>query len=319
MMKRDLNLTFVRFAWLNLLFNLFVIVWGGFVGASGSGDGCGTSWPLCQQLVTVETRSWETFVEFFHRMTSGLALIFVVILAIWAFRKFQKGHPGRRYSAYAVAFMFIESLLGAALVIFRWVDTNLSVARAIVQPIHLTNTFLLMAAIALTAWYASRKTIPKLTFHRLESLFIIFALIGLVVVSSFGTIASLASTIFPSESFFEGVQQDFARQVHFLIRLRIWHPLLATAVGLFIVHLGDTFKARFPNSTQIKRLVHALWVLYGLQYVLGSFNAVLLAPIGLQMVHLTMAHLIWLNLIFLAVELYASSPVKAQEVVTAST
>ena len=38
---------FARFAWIVLAYNLAVILWGAYVRASFSGDGCGAHWPTC--------------------------------------------------------------------------------------------------------------------------------------------------------------------------------------------------------------------------------------------------------------------------------
>ena len=42
-------------AWATLLFTLLVVIWGGYVSASGAGDGCGDSWPLCGELLEPST------------------------------------------------------------------------------------------------------------------------------------------------------------------------------------------------------------------------------------------------------------------------
>src|SRR5437660_1104559 len=36
-----------RFAWAALCWNVAVVLWGGYVRASGSGAGCGNRWPFC--------------------------------------------------------------------------------------------------------------------------------------------------------------------------------------------------------------------------------------------------------------------------------
>lgn len=289
-----------RLAWLIVGLNLFVIVWGGFVSASGSGDGCGASWPLCQQLAAAETRSWETFVEFFHRITSGLALIGIFYMAWRIFRHYPKGHIVRLGATYSAVFIVTESLLGAALVIFKWVDTNESLARAFVQPIHLVNTFLLMASLGLTAWWASGNQPPHWSHNRKLLLALAGGLLGVVVLSSFGTIASLASTIFPSESFFEGVQKDFARNVHYLIRLRIWHPIIAVLIGGYLLYLGRLLERWCPDA-RVTALHNFIFIVFLVQFALGAMNAILLTPVWLQLVHLLGAHLLWLGMILLNV------------------
>jgi heme A synthase len=280
------KLFFGRMALTTLLLNYFVIIWGGFVSASGSGDGCGASWPTCPDLATPSS---ATFVEFFHRATSGLALLFVIALVILARRHFSPTQLARRAAIWSGVFIVTESLLGAGLVLFRWVDTNESVARAIVQPIHLINTFLLMGALLLTVLGSRGETLPRHLSRRLLPV-----LIGLVVVSSFGTFASLASTLFPSETFLAGVQKDFTRNAHYLIQLRIWHPILATLLGGYLFWLTRQFDHA--------ELAFGILLLYMLQFALGGLNAMLLTPIWLQMVHLGMAHLLWLGVITLTVQ-----------------
>ncbi|MCO5187577.1 MAG: COX15/CtaA family protein [Anaerolineae bacterium] len=282
---------FARYAWAVLIFNLFVIIWGGFVSASGSGDGCGTDWPYCGNLAATEIET-STLVEFFHRGTSGLALLSVILMLILALRRYPKGHRVRKGAAWAMFFMVTESLLGAGLVIFQWVDTNESLARAFVQPLHLINTFLLTGSIALTAWWASGYPPVKWRTNRLLTTKMGLFLLGLMVLSVFGAIASLASTLFPSDTFVEGVQKDFAENVHYLIRLRIWHPVFATIVGLYLVYLYGNVNDTAP-STQGRRLSRWVMGLFWLQYMLGGLNAFLLAPIGLQLTHLLITHVMW--------------------------
>lgn len=293
---------FSKFAWFVLVFNLFVILWGGLVSASGSGDGCGDSWPLCADPALREATSLETFIELFHRGTSGVALLFVVGMWLWSRRLFAADDVVRRAAWWSTLFIFGEAAIGAVLVLLGLVAENESMARAIVQPLHLVNTFLLLAALGLVAWwsagYSARPARPKLTVtsnpHTLRWLMIVLG--GFILLGAFGTIASLASTIFPSESFLDGVQNDFARDAHYLIRLRIWHPILATLLGVCLLYVGSQWRG---HSAMSDRLVEGVWLLFSLQFGLGALNAVLLTPLWLQLVHLLVSDLLWLGLVWL--------------------
>src|SRR5512143_3099536 len=146
-----------RFAWLVLLWNLVVILWGAFVRATGSGAGCGAHWPLCNGEVLPRSPALETMIEFLHRTTSGLALLLVLALALWVFRARRAKHPARRAAAAAVGLILLEAALGASLVLFRLVAANESVARALFMALHLVNTLLLLAALGLTAAWCDRR------------------------------------------------------------------------------------------------------------------------------------------------------------------
>ena len=117
---------YVRFAWGTLWFTLVVVLWGGLVSATGAGDGCGDSWPLCVELLAESgtVSRLDTLIELTHRLTSGLALLAVVAMVVWARRIYPDGHRARFWASAGLAFMVIESLIGAALVVFRLVDMN---------------------------------------------------------------------------------------------------------------------------------------------------------------------------------------------------
>ncbi|MCB0131087.1 MAG: COX15/CtaA family protein, partial [Caldilineaceae bacterium] len=141
-----INKRFTIFAWAVLAYNIVVILWGAFVRATGSGAGCGSHWPLCNGEILPRATEVETLIEFSHRITSGIALIAVVVLLIWALRSYPRGHRVRRGAQASMFFMFTEALVGAGLVLFEYVAHNVSIARAYWMAGHLMNTFLLLAA-----------------------------------------------------------------------------------------------------------------------------------------------------------------------------
>src|ERR671913_522678 len=99
---------FAWFAWLVLAFTLAVIVWGAYVRASLSGDGCGSSWPLCHGEVVPLGAGAKTIVEFTHRATSGVALVLVVALVVWALRALPRRHPARGAAVMSLGFIVVE-------------------------------------------------------------------------------------------------------------------------------------------------------------------------------------------------------------------
>ncbi len=297
------RVSYTAAAWTTLVFTLFVVLWGGFVSASGAGDGCGDDWPLCGELLSPSAGATaaDTLVEFTHRATSGLALLAVAGLAVWSRRRFPPGHRARWWAALSLAFMVVESLIGAALVIFQWVDMNVSLARALVQPVHLANTYFLMGALACAAWWSGpRRPAAALDPGRPDRL-VAAALGGLIVVSAFGTAASLASTVFPSESFLDGVRSDFAGGAHYLIRLRVWHPVAVLAFGGYLVWLGRRLGRTLSHGLPAPFLV--VTAVFVTELAVGVVDMLLLAPIGLQMAHLFLAHALWLGLLTLWLQL----------------
>ena len=284
---------FARYAWLTLAYNVLVVLWGAIVRATGSGAGCGSHWPLCNGVVVPQSPRLETIIELSHRLTSGIALLLVVGLLVWAFRARPRGHAARRAAAWSLVFMLGEAALGAALVLFQWVADNPSMARAISMAAHLVNTFFLLAALTLTAHFASGGAPFRVRGHGLLGGGVALGLCGLLLSGVSGATAALGDTLFPSRSLAEALRQDLSPTAHLLIRLRLFHPGIAIAAGLFALYLALTLMKR-RLGPETRRFAGWTIALVFLQMTMGAVNVLLLAPVWLQVLHLLVADLLWI-------------------------
>ena len=283
-----------RFALWTLACNLLVVLWGAVVRATGSGAGCGSHWPLCNGEVMPRAPSTATLIEMTHRATSGLALVMVVVLAVWCWLRRPRAHPARRAAIVSAVLIFVEAGIGAGLVLFELVGSDASAARAAYMGLHLMVTFLLLASLALTAWWIDGA--PQLRRDRRTAMLLAVAAVGLLLVGSSGAIAALGDTLFPAGSLAAGVQQDLSAGSHFLLRLRIVHPLLAVAVAAYLLFLPQLVGAPRLGRTP-RRLGSATSALALLQLAIGAANLGMLAPVALQLVHLLVADLLWIALV----------------------
>jgi len=287
---------FAKYAWGVLAFNLFVILWGAFVRASGSGAGCGSHWPLCNGEVIPPSPQLETIIEFIHRLTSGLSLLLVVGLLVWAFRAYPKRHSVRLGAVLAMIFIATEALIGAVLVLFSWVAKNQSIGRVISVALHQTNTFLLLASLTLTAWWASGGRPMRLKGQGFGLWALGLGLFGVLLLGVSGAVNALGDTLFPASSLAEGISQDFLPTAHFLIRLRVWHPIIAICVGFYLVLVCGLIGMFRPEQI-LRRFVGLLIAFVLLQLTAGLVNVLLLAPIWMQIVHLFLADMVWICLV----------------------
>ena len=289
---------FALYAWIVLAYNLAVVMWGAFVRATGSGAGCGNHWPMCNGELIPHSRPIATLIELAHRLSSGIALILIIGLIVWAFRAFPAGHPARKGAAWSVFFTFTEALIGAGLVLFEKVAKDQSFSRVVSLSVHLINTFLLVAALALTAWWASG--MPALSPRR--SPWRTAALIGLagtLILGISGAITALGDTLYPSASLAEGLRADFAATAHFLVRFRKFHPLIAVLVGSYLAVFAFLARKR-ASGPMLPQLSTALISLIAIQWGLGTLDVALLAPVWLQLIHLLLADLLWIAAVLLA-------------------
>jgi cytochrome c oxidase assembly protein subunit 15 len=294
---------FAQFAWAVLGFNLLVILWGALVRASRSGEGCGDHWPLCNGTVIPHAQQIATVIEFTHRVTTGIAFLSVVAMTVWAFRAYRKD-PVWPAAAASLILIITEALLGAGLVLFKFVGADVSAGRVVYLSAHLINTLLMLAAMALTAWWASgHRAIewPGATGKAPGG-----AILGIVAIAVTGAITALSDTLFPVNSLLAGIQADFEAASPVLVKLRILHPLVALAAGAYIA----IAISRIDRAPLLRRTTIAL---VGIEIAAGMLNLLLLAPIWMQLVHLLIADLLWIVLVLFTAAVLEKSPVRSAQ------
>jgi cytochrome c oxidase assembly protein subunit 15 len=291
-----------RFGWFVLASNLGVIAWGAYVRATGSGAGCGNHWPLCNGEVVPRSAGVATLIEFSHRLTSGLALAAVLALLVWTFRGTRPGHPARRGAVLSMVFILLEAGVGAGLVLFELVADNATLARAMFMGVHLVNTFFLLGALALTSWWLSGGADISLRRGRTLAA-AATGCAALLVAGASGAVAALGDTLFPAASLGEAVAADLSASSHLLLRLRVFHPLLAIGAAVTVVVLARRLTS--ARSGPGLALRGGLVPLVVFQLVLGFLNVVLLAPVWLQLVHLLVADAIWIGFVVISADALA--------------
>jgi heme A synthase len=277
-----------------LAYNFTVVLWGAYVRATGSGAGCGNRWPLCNGVIESHSPAIATIIEFTHRAMTVLDVAVVALLVIWAYRAFPPRNPVRRGAVLSAVFLVTEALLGAALVLLEHVAKNASANRAYSLSAHLINTLTLLACLTLTAWLAGGHAAPRPRGR--EAWLAGASLTAFVLLGISGAIAALGDTLFPVRTLAEGFAQDMNPAANVFLRLRLWHPVLAAVVGLWLGLYGVSCVAR---RREMQLLAGVVMSLVGFQLAAGMMNLLLLAPLWMQLFHLLLADLLWVSLVLL--------------------
>lgn len=287
---------FANFSWGILLYSFVVIVWGAFVRASFSGDGCGNQWPLCGDAYVPNFGESKTIVEFIHRVSTFLLIPLLIGQFIWAYKIFRKRDPVRWSVAISLLFIVIEALIGAVLVKKGYVGWDKSVNRAMVMSSHLASTFILLASVTLTSLWSSGIKAPKLKGQGSVGWAIGVAFAGVVLLGISGAMSALGDMLNPSSSLMQAFRDDFSPTAHFLVRLRPLHPLIAVSVGVYLILIAGMV-AHFRPSPLVRKYSQWLGLSFIFQIALGVLNLALQAPIWMQLVHLLSADIVWVILV----------------------
>jgi heme A synthase len=238
----------------------------------------------------------ETLIELSHRLSSGLLGILVVTFNVLAFRVLPPGHRTRRFAFVSLLLVVAEALIGAGLVRFEWVASNASVARVYVMALHLVNTFLLLAAMTLAAWFAGEDRAPRPPGFDGIAFSMGAALFAVVVTGANGAVTALGDTLVLTQ----GVGPEESPLVAKLVASRYYHPTMAIAAFALVVFVVLSLRQRLGEPAR-RRGVFVL-VLFAAQLALGALNVLLKAPVWMQLVHLGVADLLWILLVLMAVE-----------------
>ena len=276
-----------------LLLSIASILAGAFVRATGSGDGCGATWPTCKGKIIPALSDTSELIEFSHRSVSGVLL--VVTLIIFAkTRKFQKDSLVRTVTNYLTFFVIFEALIGAVIVIFEWVGLNSSLPRIIAVPIHLVNTFGLLGSYAilykiLQDDLQNIKNMFNKNFLLISSLFLLSG--------ATGSITALADVLFPSASFVEGFLADFDRTSEVLTRLRILHPIISSTLSIVLYVYATGIRKKYNVG------VKPLQILILIAVFLGVINVLSNIVLPLSILHLAISDFLWISYIYVSIDL----------------
>jgi heme A synthase len=309
---------FAKYAWFVLAWNMVVILWGVFLRASKSGDGCGQHWLTCGGEVVPSAPELKTIIEFSHRITSSMAGVLIVALLVWAFARWRgaKAEQDRLVLTMAVGsfiFVVIEGLLGAGLVLTGNTAVNLTPERPFWMAGHLINTFILLAFLTLTARHAAGGARLRWNIDKKYLAVVAIGVAAVFVVGISGSIAALSHMIFPAGTIAAGVAQDFSPTSSILLRLRLLHPITAILTSVFLIFLTGWLAKESGKDKGVVRWSNVLSLLVLAQLAFGSATLFMLAPIVMQLGHLLLADSIWISYVLLAANFLSAQPVETIE------
>ena len=304
-MKTETKLSgFAKYAWFVLAYNVVVILWGVFLRASKSGDGCGQHWLTCHGEVIPSAPELKTVIEFSHRITSALDGFIVTGLLVWAVLRWKSGKTeiNTRVLKMAVGsfvFVIVEGLLGAGLVLTGNTAETLTAARPFWMAGHLITTLILLTFLTLTAWFASGGKALNFKAEPKVKLFLLLGVFAFLLVGMSGSVAALSNMIFPSQTLSEGVAKDFSATSNVLLRLRVSHPILSILTSVYLIFLAGWLRRKSENNETVSRWSNVLSVVILMQIAFGAVTLLTLAPILMQLGHLFLADAVWISFVLL--------------------
>lgn len=135
-----------------------VLIAGSLVTNTGSGEGCGASWPLCHGQWMPPLTLIATAIELNHRLVTGVVGLLIFAQAFWTWRVLPAIAAVRVLVVTSIVLLLWQSWLGAAAVMWGAASAVLAshFGFSLVGPvgIHMAHRIAAGSLVLLTAWFA---------------------------------------------------------------------------------------------------------------------------------------------------------------------
>ncbi|RYG55040.1 protoheme IX farnesyltransferase, partial [bacterium] len=263
---------FSRFSWGVLGYALLVILWGVYLRASGSGDGCGVDWPSCIGSYTIRAGAQtKTFIEYAHRASIGVLILLQLGQIIWGLRSFPRKHPVRFALGASLVFNLLEGWIGRQLVVHKLVAGSTDPDRVYWFVGHQVNTLLLLGSFALIAWWSSGQPLPQFKKQGPFAFMAAFAIALFLGLTVTGAMSALGDTVDPPRNYLNShehvMRQALLPTANAVMKSRPAHPYTAVVVAMFLCLVAGLFDHLRP-SPMTRRFSYSVWLVLGLQMMI---------------------------------------------------
>lgn len=285
-----------------------MILLGVLVTTTGSGQGCGNSWPFCHGEIIPGTLTIAGLIEYSHRFAASIDGLLVLTLVVLSWLTYRSDFRVKLYAFLSILFIVVQGALGALTVQFEgtfalnWilsVHFGLSLI-ALASVVLLTTRLFQLGKGSQDAELSLAKLRGPLWGLTIYTYIVVYT--GALVehtgaITSCGVQFPACTTYLPDLGSLAGIQM-FHRYASGLL----W--LLVLALLIVVVR----------NYRQRRDLLAAAWwawILVSLQAISGAFNVLTQGQMLAALVHATLISIFFSVLCYLCAQVSGSSRGKA--------
>ena len=96
-----------------------MLVMGTLVTKTGSGQGCGNTWPFCQGQIIPGVITIAGVIEYSHRIQASVVGMLVLVLTVCVWLVYKKDFRAKLLALLSILFVIVQGVLGALTVVFE--------------------------------------------------------------------------------------------------------------------------------------------------------------------------------------------------------
>ncbi|WLV25651.1 heme A synthase [Aciduricibacillus chroicocephali] len=260
-----------------------ILMGGALVTKTGSADGCGRSWPLCNGKFMPTNVTPELLIELSHRLVSGVVSIAVLLLCFWTWKQLPHIREARFLSLISISFLLVQALIGAAAVM--WGQSKFILAAHFgISLISFASVFLLTLLIFEVdkKFDASKLIIRK--SHRIE----IYCLMAYTLIAVYtGALVrhAKANLVCGGWPFCNNAAPFAFNSYNHLQWIQMGHRLAALLLFIWTLSFYIRVRRTYQNQMTMKRGWQITFLLICMQVVFGALIIFSQLNLGIALMH----------------------------------
>ncbi len=281
-----------------------IILLGVLVTTTGSGRGCGNTWPFCHGQIIPGVITIAGLIEYSHRVVSSLDGFLVLVLTVLAWLIYRRDFRVKLFAAMSLLFVILQGALGALTVIFEG-----TFALNWILSAHFGLSLIAFASVVLLTirlFQVDRgpqeeSAAPRSGVARLQ-----FPVWGLAVYTYIvvytGALVEHTGAVTSCGNQIPGCGSTFLPSFTSLAGIQVLHRYVAGLLWLLVLGFLLTVVRRYRERRDI--VLGAWWalILITLQAVSGMFNVWTAGQLLAALVHTTLISVFFAVLCFLCLQ-----------------
>lgn len=262
---------------------LFILLGGALVTKTGSGAGCGKTWPLCNgQLIPTDITP-ELIIELSHRLVSSVMGITVLGVAILSWKLYGHIREVKFLSFLSTFFLVLQGLIGAAAV--KWGQSDFVLAAHFgISLISFAAVFLLMLLIFEIDQKFDTSSLVIKKRHRIE--IYLLTIYTLIVVYTGALVRHVSANLVCKDWPFCSNNAPFAfSEYNFGQWVQMGHRLLAGLLFVWTILFFIKVIKNYRNSPVMIWGWTITTALISLQVIFGAFIIFTMLNLGIALLH----------------------------------
>jgi cytochrome c oxidase assembly protein subunit 15 len=281
-----------------------VVLLGVLVTTTGSGHGCGNTWPFCHGQIIPGVLTVQGVIEYSHRVVSSADGLLVLLLTLWAWLLYRSDYRVKLFAFLSLLFVILQGALGALTVMFEG-----TLALTWILSVHFGLSLIAFASVILLTvrlFQVGREQRDRAAIMQAASPRLQLAAWGLAVYTYIvvytGALVEHTGAVVGCGTSIPGCGSTYLPNLTSLAGIQVLHRYVAALLWLLVLALLVVMLRSYRQRRDL--MLGAWWafILITLQAVSGLFNVLTSGQLLAALIHTTLIAIFFSVLCFVCVQ-----------------